>query len=229
MARQTLSTLHIYGNMSFIGVKGAERLDANDPALGLIIAQEQAMEMLGQGTGMSEIKRATGWETGVDGKWRYEIADPFHASAEIEDHVKRHYGETLAIRYCLRDLSLLVAYPAFERLKLFALYSRTSKCAGYFNPTNYCMMVSMGTQSSPFEYQIEGILLHEVQHLIQEEENFARGGDASLGRRRYMRLAGEVEARNVCDRHSLSPEQRRAMLRSATQDIPDAEQIIVYK
>ena len=90
-------------------------------------------------------------------------------------------------------------------------------------------MVSMGTQSLPFEYQIEGILLHEVQHLIQEEEDFARGGDISLGRRRYMRLAGEVEARNVCDRHSLSLEQRREMLRSATQDVPDDKQIIVFK
>ena len=215
--------------MSFIGIKGAERLDANDASLGLVKAQKQATEMLRMGVAMQEIKLTTGWEIGVDGKWRYEIADPFHTTAEIEDHVKRHYGEALGIRYCLRDLSLLVAYPAFERLRLFALYTPTKKNAGYFNPSNYGMMVSMGIQNSPFEQQIEGILLHEVQHLIQEEENFARGGDSSLGRRRYMRMAGEVEARNVCNRHSLSFEQHRATLRSVTQDVPDDAQIIVFE
>ena len=215
--------------MSLIGIKGAERLDANDASLGLVKAHKQAIDMLRVGVAMQEIKQVTGWETGVDGKWRYEIADPFHTTAEIEDHVKRHYGEALAIRYCLRDLSLLVAYPAFERLRLFALYTPTNKKAGYFNPSNYGMMVSMGTQNSPFDLQIEGILLHEVQHLIQEEENFARGGDTSLGRRRYMRMAGEVEARNVCNRHSLSFEQHRATLRSVTQDVPDDAQIIVFE
>lgn len=86
----------------------------------------------------------------------------------------------------------------------------------------------MGTTKAPFEYQIEGVILHEVQHLIQEEENFARGGDTSKGNRRYMRLAGEVEARNVVTRHSLSPEERRVLLRSDTQDIPDSSQIIVF-
>ena len=69
--------------MSFIGIKGAERLDANDASLGLVKAHKQAIDMLRVGVAMQEIKLTTGWETGVDGKWRYEIADPFHTTAEI--------------------------------------------------------------------------------------------------------------------------------------------------
>jgi len=72
------------------------------------------------------------------------------------------------------------------------------------------------------------VLLHEVQHLIQEEEDFARGGDSSRGRSRYLRLAGEVEARNVCIRHNLTTEKRSKMLRTETQDVPDSQQIVIF-
>ena len=212
--------------MSFIGIKGAERLDGSNPTLGLVSSQQEAVAMLRKGDAMQLIKQATGWETGVDGKWRYEIADPFHTTIEIEDHLKRHFGEPLDICHCMKETSLLIAYPAFSRLRLFALYSPTQRIAGYFDSINYGMVVCMGRTSSPFEYQTEGVLLHEVQHLIQEEENFARGGSASEGRNIYQRLAGEVEACNVCHRHTLTSEERRTTLRTATQDVPDNKQII---
>ncbi len=214
--------------MSFIGIKGAERLDKNNSSLCLLEAHDKAVHMLGNGSDMHTIKLQTGWETGVDGKWRYEVKDPFHTTTEIEEHIKKHFGEPINIRFCMHDISLLTAYPAFEKIRLYALYSPMRRFAGYFDPKRYGMLVCMGTASSAFEYQTEGVLLHEVQHLIQEEENFARGGDASMGIRRYERLAGEVEARNVCLRHILTQEQRRGMLRSDTQDVPDKDQIVVY-
>ncbi len=215
--------------MSYIGIRGAGRLDMSDSSMSLVIRQKQAVDMLRKGADMHSIKQETGWETGIDGKWRYEIADPFHTTEKIEDYIKRHFGEPINIRYCMNDTTLLIAYPAFERLRLFAIYTPTKRFAGYFDPRRYAMMVCMGTANSPFEFQTEGVLLHEVQHLIQEEEDFARGGDVSIGRLRYMRMAGEVEARNICLRHELSPGQRKQMLRSDTQDVPDYSQIIVFK
>ncbi|MCQ2383252.1 MAG: hypothetical protein MJZ96_00020 [Paludibacteraceae bacterium] len=212
--------------MSYIGIRGAERLDRNDPSLSLLKAHDQAVRMLANGTDLHAIKQQTGWEVGVDGKWRYEIEDPFHTTTEIEAHIKRHFGESINIRYCMRETSLLIAYPSLGRLRLFAMYSPTKGYAGYFDPSRYGMMVCMGTANSPFEFQTEGVLLHEVQHLIQEEENFARGGD--VRDIRYHRLAGEVEARNICIRHSLSPEQRRAKLYSDTQDVPSNMQFVVF-
>ncbi len=149
------------------------------------------------------------------------LLTPMMTTEKIEDYIKRHFGEPINIRYCMNDTTLLIAYPAFERLRLFAIYTLTKRFAGYFDPRRYAMMVCMGTTNSPFEFQTEGVLLHEIQHLIQEEEDFARGGNSSIGRLRYMRLAGEVEARNICLRHELSPGQRKQMLRSDTQDVPD--------
>ena len=214
--------------MSYIGIIGARRLDESNVSSGLLEAQKEAVQLFRGNTDMRVIKQQTGWEMGIDGKWRYEVADPFHKTAEIEDHLKRHFGESINIRLCMHDTTLLTAYPAFERLRLYARYTQLPKYAGYFDPQRYGMMICMGTLNSPFGNQTEGVLLHEVQHLIQEEENFARGGDASRGVMRYMRLAGEVESRNVCHRHSLSQEQRRSSLRTDTQDVPDEKQIIEF-
>lgn len=214
--------------MSYIGIIGAKRLDECNHSSSLVDTQKEAVKLLRYNIDMHTIKQKTRWEIGVDGKWRYELTDPFHKTAEIEDHIKRHFGEPLNIRYCMHDITLLSAYPVFEKLRLFARYTPTSKFSGYFNPANYGMMVCMGTVNSPFEYQTEGVLLHEIQHLIQEEEGFARGGSTSKGMMRYLRLAGEVEARNVCIRHPMPPKQRRLSLRSDTQDVPDEEQIIEF-
>jgi len=214
--------------MSYIGIIGAGRLDKSGTEYNLLEQQMTAEQMYSNKLDMHLIKQQTGWEKGVDGKWRYEIEDPFHSTVEIEDYIKKHYGEQIYIRFCMHDTTLLTAYPAFERLRLFAMYGPTYRLAGYFNPSTYGMVICMGTSNSPFEYQSEGVLLHEVQHLIQEEEGFARGGDSSIGKSRYMRLAGEVEARNVCIRHNLPTEKRSKMLRTDTQDVPDLQQIVVF-
>ncbi len=217
--------------MSYIGIIGAGRLDGcKDGLPGVLGCQETAARMLREGADMHEIKSLTGWERGVDRKWRYEIDDPFLVTAELEDHLKRHYGESIDIRRCLKDTKLLTAYPVLERLLLFGLYWPVrGSVAGYFAPERYAVVVCMGTASAPFDLQTEGVLLHEVQHLIQAEEDFARGGDSSKGMKRYMRLAGEVEARNVCARHLLSPEERKAKLRTETQDVPDKDQIVIFE
>lgn len=208
----------------FIGEKGAANLE---DAKALLDALRSAQQQLRQGATMSYIKMQTGWELGVEGLWKYEYPDPFHPTATIEDYVKWHHGEPLDIALCMKDTTLLKAYPDFVRLRLFASYEPRKGTLGYFSPESYGMVVTIGTYNAPFDQQIEGILLHEVQHLIQEVEGFAKGGDTSRGFFRYRRFAGEVEARNVVTRHDLTEEERRVKLRTETQDVPDNKQIIV--
>lgn len=160
--------------MSYIGVIGAGRLDEADSSLGLLACQKKAVKLFSEGADMHMIKCQTGWEFGIDKKWKYEVDDAFRTTAEIEDHIKMHFGEPLDIRYFMRDTALLIAYPAFSRLRLYGSYTHHRGVAGYFDPRRYGMVVCMGTANSPFEFQSEGVLLHEVQHLIQAEEGFAR-------------------------------------------------------
>lgn len=210
--------------MSYIGIKGVSRLDPDN-----LLGFREAEKLFRGYRDPKAIKLLTGWERGVDKLWRYEIPDPFMASAQIEDYIKPRLGEAIDIRLLLRDEYIFKAYPEFASLTLFAMYSPRNGKAGYYNPETNGMVVSMGKPSDKFEYQIEGVLLHELQHLIQEAEGFAKGGDPKvLGRKRYIRLAGEVEARNICNRHFLSEDERKTKLRTETQDVLDSKQIIMF-
>lgn len=210
--------------MSYIGLIGAKRLAPDN-----ILEYGQAEQMAKEKYDPIVIKLQTGWELGLDGYWRYEIVDPFLETQAIEDYIKPRYGQPVNIRMVLRDERILTAYPELEELTLYAMYSPRKGTAGYYNPGTNGMVVSMGKPSDKFEYHIEGVLLHELQHLIQDIEGFAKGGDPkTLGRRRYIRLAGEVEARNICARHFLTEDERLRKLRTATQDVPDNEQIILW-
>lgn len=209
--------------MSYIGVIGVSNLDP-----GKVFDLPIAKQLMTEGHDPTNIKIQTGWEKGIDGLWRYEIADPFMNSLVIEDYVKPRFGQAINISMILRDTLILHAYPSLDAVTLYAMYSPRQGTAGYYNPATKGMVVSMGKPTDIFDYQIEGILLHELQHLIQEIEGFAKGGDPkTMGRRKYLRLAGEVEARNICHRHLLTEEERRRKLRTETQDIPDSQQIII--
>lgn len=209
--------------MSYIGLIGVSNLDPENR-----YGFDKAEQMVKDGFDPTVIKIQTGWEKGIDGFWRYEILDPFMESATIEDYVKPRFGEPINIRMILKDALILKAYPEFENLTLYAMYAPHRGTAGYYNPATNGMVVAMGKPSDVFDYQIEGVLLHEAQHLIQEIEDFAKGGDPkTIGRRRYHCLAGEVEARNICRRHFLTEEERRRTLRTETQDVPDSKQIIL--
>lgn len=210
--------------MSYIGLIGVSNLDPENR-----FNFDKAEQMAKDGFDPTVIKIQTGWEQGIDGFWRYEMPDPFMESDVIEDYVKPRFGESINIRMLLKDALILKAYPQLGNLTLYAMYSPRKGTAGYYNPATRGMVVSMGSPSDIFDYRIEGVLLHEVQHLIQEIEGFAKGGDPkAIGRRRYHCLAGEVEARNICHRHFLTEEERRRTLRIVTQDVPDSKQIISF-
>lgn len=209
--------------MSYIGLIGVSILDPENR-----FNFDRAEQMVKEDFDPTVIKIQTGWEQGIDNFWRYEIPDPFMESDVIEDYVKPRFGEPINIRMILKDALILKAYPQLGDLTLYAMYSPRKGTAGYYNPATRGMVVSMGSPSDIFDYRIEGVLLHEVQHLIQEIEGFAKGGDPkAIGRRRYHCLAGEVEAHNICRRHFLTEEERRRTLRTETQDVPDSKQIIL--
>lgn len=209
----------------YIGETGIRKLPDGETFLS---ALERAKVLIKSGVDMRIIKAETGWEPGREGRWKYEYPDSFHSSDVIEDHVKRHFGEPVNIALCMKDMALLTAYPDFKRLRLYASYAARGETLGYFSPENYGMVVTIGKYRAAFDQTIEGVLLHEVQHLIQQIEHFAKGTSPSLcGYAKYVRYAGEVESRNVVARHGLSLEERAMKLRTDTQDVPDNRQIVL--
>ena len=88
-------------------------------------------------------------------------------------------------------------------------------------------------QNQPeIDEQIESInksgkktLIHEIQHLLQEKEGFARGGDAST-HPRYGHLAGEVEARLAEQRYDLSDLDKKNINPLSQFDVEPEKQIV---
>lgn len=67
-------------------------------------------------------------------------------------------------------------------------------------------------------------LVHELQHLLQDIEGFANGGNQL--NKNYGNLAGEVESRLVEARHNLTPEQRLST--AINYDVPKEKQIVEF-
>ena len=116
-----------------------------------------ARQMESSNKTVKEIRLATGWERGADGKWRYEFQD-----IKLKDELK--VGE-----YKLSDLidesdEILNYYPELKNLEVVI----TPNIGG----VSYGGKVEVGVNSGL------KVLLHEIQHEIQKLEGFDGGGNA---------------------------------------------------
>ncbi|MBA1159339.1 LPD23 domain-containing protein [Microvirga mediterraneensis] len=150
----------------FAGVQGAVRLDgAEVPAL------QEAARMQAQGAYPDEIFEATGWFQGVDGAWRFEIADAdatVNVSAFTENRFVGRLGDVLT-----HD-KLFKAYPALADSEV--ALSLGEKDDGAFYEDTGEIEASAGTPE-----KLRSILLHEIAHAIQATEGFAPGGNTTMG------------------------------------------------
>jgi hypothetical protein len=191
-----------------------------------------ARQMEAAGESVKDIRIATGWERGVDKKWRYEIPD------EIGDFVKKFdeiegfniFSGNKAIQEMplgelLGDVPLFKYYPKLKDVKvtkLIHLGDIFNSTQGWYNPDTNTLNIT------PYSKDKEGTLIHEIQHAIQEIEGFAKG-EIDAGNIDYRRTAGEVEARNVQERAKMTPEQRRQTTLQETEDVVRDEQIILFQ
>lgn len=164
----------------------------------------KAKDMVGRGVGANLVKKATGWFKGMEGKWKFEIDDSvLKTKIQPKDRM-------MNIAYRLSDVmdhpQLFKAYPDIKNVGV--IYT-TGKKGAKFSPTKN--EIEVGKNSNPKD------IIHEIQHKLQEVENFARGGNPNQFRSMassdekvaaYQRLAGEIEARDAANRLGLSAYQR---------------------
>lgn len=198
-----------------------------------------AMSMAERGMSRDEIWNATGWFTGADGKWRFEIPDNMlwvNPSANPK-------GISRASAISHPDLAQ--AYP-----KLSELVSDVRIDEKYRNEGSLYSSIppKMQIKARTATADARPIAAHELQHAVQDIEGFAYGTDPSdktiksmvartldkmgwkEGEKGYKTLArdaayeiyrryyGEIEARNVANRLYLTPEQRQSMPPWQTQE-----------
>ena len=265
----------------------------------------EAKELDAQGWMPEMIRQQTGWFKGADGKWRFEIDD---SQATINKDKLSSIGIDFIERILQHD-KLYEAYPQLKGMPVFIdtkgiLGKNTNAMFTKFpNMDRECIVVSPKIVRNSEE--LKSTLLHEIQHNIQDIENFARGGsvqefktkklpknlkdtrfktellttmiynrvkskidvenvtwllaqklndikkiaanDEALqelvnefeteykkvaeymdSAQQYFKLYGEIEARNVETRAKMTEEERKATPAESTQDIRNADAIVVF-
>lgn len=156
----------------FFGVQGISRIDLADEVTVRMDNLAVARSMDRAGKDARVIKEATGWERGADGKWRYEVGDVILSKAWFERNLKTDDSGSGSFSGTLADVvpsELLTAYPALKDVPVTIRISPSSGRAGAYS--------SDGIEiSAPSSRDVNSLLNHEIQHAIQEQEGFARGG-----------------------------------------------------
>jgi site-specific DNA-cytosine methylase len=137
------------------------------------------------------IKAATGWERGADGKWRYEMPD-----VVLRDPKEWVNKKTLTLSDIVeKPNDLFKEYPelfdAYPKLKDVKIQKGRAKMGGsYYDNT---ITLNLGGIREAMKYDLDihykiatrllkRTLVHEVQHYIQHEEGFAKGGSEQFVR-----------------------------------------------
>jgi hypothetical protein len=144
---------------SILGEEGAAALDRFEEASIRLDNLAVARDMEAAGKTQNEIRTATGWEKGVDTKWRYEILD---GSLKISPST---YKGVLSDVF--ENEELFKAYPSLKDLQVDLKLNGF----GTGSYTRNKITVNGGTKD------MLSILIHEIQHAIQSIEGFARGGN----------------------------------------------------
>ncbi|HOD26224.1 MAG TPA: hypothetical protein PKO00_02435 [Bacteroidales bacterium] len=137
------------------------------------------------------IRIATGWERGADGKWRYETPDEkfTHEFVEsLEKSSERYIDKRTQGSYAtVEDIygensELLKIYPSLAEALIKINIHPDNDNGGYFKKG------TKGDKYAPFRVDeigvtatsienAQAILIHEIQHAIQDIEGFATGGN----------------------------------------------------
>ena len=178
MAREALRRLRF----RFVGMEAARRIADESPDRGLMLDNLiVAGDMEKAGKDADSIYRATGWRRAGDGKWRYEINDnDFKIRPGIIAEALHIQGNEV-VSYPLEGAipkerydEFVVMYPRAKDIKVEfrMVVDGDPHTTGSFNPVTNVITIQRDTA-------VNKTFLHEIQHFIQHEEGFSRGGTMS--------------------------------------------------
>ena len=166
-----------------LGEKGAANLDKAEEVTIRLDNLGVARQMEEAGKDAKAIKLATGWERGADNLWRYEVADDFDLT-ELENRLQENLNDGLSKTWGVlypSDLGdLTKSYPDFN-VDIMVWVGDEFENTGEYSPATEGDETTFGRPASievkaKTVADIKDVLVHEIQHAIQEKEGFAEGG-----------------------------------------------------
>ena len=193
----TMDAINSSDNIRFslAGERGAAAADKAEERTARMDNLSVARKMEEEKKDAKVIKMATGWERGADGKWRYEMPD-----AKIKDtmdvgggHIVKRYEDDMLwnggkLSKAIDAPELFKAYPQLKdvRIDTDAIMNDMPSNGEYNSKTN-----TITIHADELKY-MNGILNHEIQHVIQDIEGFAKGGSPRLVRGEVKKKLNEV-------------------------------------
>lgn len=112
----------------------------------------------------------TGWFKGADGRWRFEVDDS-QAALNPAALQKLQQGGELSAADVINHPAIFNLYPGLKDVKVKA--ETRPGYYGAYNADDKTLSVSLDRDPK----DILGTALHEIQHAVQRQEGFARGGN----------------------------------------------------
>jgi hypothetical protein len=160
-----------------VGVFGGPLAKTADHA-----ALAKAQELAGKGVDRDFIWKETGWGLGPDGKWRFEIDDSkARWNPEIEaagldvgaalSGYKDGFGRSPMQKDLFQHPDLYAAYPGAEKIGLGATKDLVAR--GSYGDDGMVRLNTLLTDDNA----MKSTNLHELQHVLQQTEGFAKGAN----------------------------------------------------
>ncbi|MBR5154681.1 MAG: hypothetical protein IKW58_03040, partial [Alphaproteobacteria bacterium] len=170
-------------------------------------------DMIKQDYEMVDLFRERGWDNKID-----DYLKTAEENKVILDKINNNFNEDIVKNYgnfntklpnIYKNDDLYSAYPELSNTNIrFSNEERPSTIA-YFDPSERGKNgIIINTDFKGFSLDnLKRDLAHEIQHYIQDKENFAKGGQYNGNWEEYFNLAGEAEARLAGNRVNLTPKE----------------------
>ena len=173
---------------------------------------KKAKRMKKRGDSMEEILKKTGWYIGMDGKWKFEISDKdarFERGYWPQDEVIKDNPLTWQMGYMEQFFQHEKLYEAYPELrKVFVIFSENMHNDNSGGVASEKLIMLNAKDNNE---QLKDTLIHEIQHLIQMKEGFARGTSIEYWEKKGLRNEKLKKVREDLEKlvNSLSEEDKK--------------------
>lgn len=124
-----------------------------------------------------QIWEKTGWMLKADGKWRFEIPDRLDS---IQFSKEQSYFGFHFLKDIYDNPQLYEAYPDLKQIRVYTdgtnIKDEGTQGAAFSDNGKWCISISPAFIKKSEKHAKE-VLVHEIQHIIQDYEGFAGGGN----------------------------------------------------
>jgi len=152
----------------------------------------KAQQMQKIGIDNEKIRQSTNWFQDRNGDWKFEFSDK---DMKLKSNVNLKENTTYKLGDILEHDTLFTVYPELIEHKI--TFKNLNDVNGLYDRKTGEININNKLILSNSAKTIEGTLIHEIQHIIQNLEEFEGGRSQRTSKLAYYNSLGEIEASNT--------------------------------